>query len=229
MVSVADVMTRQVLTVAPDTPVREIAGLLYTKRISGVPVVDEGGQLVGVVSEGDLMGHAAAVGEQPRRRSWLAAFTGGAELAHDYAKAHGHTAADVMTHGVQTIAETASLAEAVKLMERHRVKRLPVLRDGRLVGIVTRRDLLRLLATTDAVKPMSTDDTTIRDALLAELKKHPWANLGTTNVIVEKGVVHLFGSVTNEAEREALVAAALDVPGVTGVEDHLASAAHYPI
>ena len=114
-------------------------------------------------------------------------------------------------------------------MERHRVKRLPVLRDGRLIGIVTRRDLLRVLATSDAPQPVSLDDRTIRDDLVAELAKHPWAGLGTKTILVEKGVVHLFGSVENDAERHAIVAAAREIAGVTGVEDHLAPALHVPI
>lgn len=229
MLTAADVMTQQVLTVTPATPIREIASLLYTKNISGVPVVDESGQVVGIVSEGDLMGHAAAIGERPRRRSWLAALTGGAELAHDYAKAHGAIAEDVMSRGVQTIAETATLPDVVKLMERHRIKRLPVERDGKLVGIVTRRDILRILATSNSLRPTSVDDRTIRDNLLTELGRQPWAGLGAKNIIVEKGVVHLFGSVETEDERRAIVAAARTISGVTDVEDHLAPAVHLPI
>src|SRR5690349_17193432 len=144
---VADVMTSQVATVTPNTSVREIADLFYRRSISGVPVVDELEVLVGIVTEGDLMGHIVRVGEQSRPRSWLAAITGAEALAHEYAKSHGHTAADVMTRQVHTTSEAADLASVVKLMERHGVKRIPVLRDGRLVGIVTRRDLLRVLAT----------------------------------------------------------------------------------
>lgn len=230
MTTVADVMTKSVLTVSLETPVREIATLLYTKNISGVPVINETGEVVGVVSEGDLMGHAAAVGESPRRRSWLATLlSGGDQLAQDYSKSHGHTAGDVMTRDVQTTTEETALADVVKIMERRRVKRLPVLRDGKLVGIVTRRDMLRLLATNAAVVPMSVDDRKIREDLLAELDGQSWANVTNKNIIVDSGVVHLFGLVDSDAERQAIVAAARDIEGVVDVQDHLAPALHLPI
>ncbi len=229
MTTVADVMTKSVLTVTTATPVREVASLLYTKNISGVPVVSDAGELVGIISEGDLMGHAAAIGERPRRRSWLTAFTGGEKDADAYARSHARTAADVMSRTVFTTTELADLPGVVKLMERHRVKRLPVLRDGRLVGIVTRRDLLRLLATSVTVPPVRADDQTIRDKLLAELGKQSWVTLATKNVIVDQGIVHFFGSVESEAERHALVAAAESVEGVVKVEDHLAPSLHLPI
>ena len=230
MTTVADVMTKNVLSVSVVTPVREIASLLYTKNISGVPVLNETGAVVGIVSEGDLMGHAAAIGEPPRRRSWLKTLlSGGDQLAKDYAKSHGHTASDVMSRDIQTTTEGTALADVVKIMERHRVKRLPVLREGKLVGIVTRRDMLRLLATGTAVTPMSVDDRKIGENLVAELDRQSWANVTNKNIIVDKGVVHLFGSVDSEAERQAIVAAARNIKGVVDVEDHLAPSLHFPI
>ena len=126
MLTSADVMTADVVSVEPDTPVRDIAQLLYTRRISGVPVVEQG-RLIGIVSEGDLIGHAAAIGEQ-RRSWWLSAFMDDSLSARDYAKTHGRTARDVMTSNVVTVEETTTLAEIAKTLERHRIKRVPVVR-----------------------------------------------------------------------------------------------------
>ena len=139
MLTSADVMTADVVSVEPDTPVRDIAQLLYTRRISGVPVVEQG-RLIGIVSEGDLIGHAAAIGEQ-RRSWWLSAFMDDSLSARDYAKTHGRTARDVMTSNVVTVEETTTLAEIAKTLERHRIKRVPVVRNDTLVGIVTRGNL----------------------------------------------------------------------------------------
>ncbi|MBV9655468.1 MAG: CBS domain-containing protein [Acetobacteraceae bacterium] len=228
MSTVADVMTRNVLTVTMDTPVRDVANLLFTRNISGVPVLDRDGKLAGIVSEGDLMGHVGATGERPRRRSWLAALFTEDQQAERYAKTHASIAGDVMTSGVQTVTEETSLAQVVRIMERHGVKRLPVMRGGELVGIVTRRDLLRVLATSATVPAARADDRTIRDALLSELGRQPWVTLATKNIVVEGGVVHLFGSVESEAERGAVIAAARTIAGVRDVDDNLAPALHLP-
>src|SRR5215211_2100542 len=168
-------MTTEVVSVEPDTPVRDIAELLYTRRISGVPVVEHD-RVIGIVSEGDLIGHTAAIGEQ-RRSWWLSLFADESLSAWDYAKSHGRTARDVMTASVVSVGETATLAEIARLVERHRIKRVPVLRDGNLVGIVTRGNLLQGLATLKAEPPRSVDDVTIREELIAELKTQPWAHL----------------------------------------------------
>src|SRR5215218_2226242 len=128
MLTAADVMTTEVVSVEPDTPVRDIAELLYTRRISGVPVVEHD-RVIGIVSEGDLIGHVAAIGE-PRRSWWLSLFTNESLSARDYAKTHGRTARDVMTASVISVEEPATLAEIARLVERHRIKRVPVLRDG---------------------------------------------------------------------------------------------------
>src|SRR5215203_3981133 len=145
MLTAADVMTTEVVSVEPDTPVRDIAELLYTRRISGVPVVEHD-RVIGIVSEGDLIGHTAAIGEQ-RRSWWLSLFADESLSARDYAKTHGRTARDVMTASVISVEETATLAEIARLVERHRIKRVPVLRDGKLVGIISRGNLLQGLAT----------------------------------------------------------------------------------
>src|SRR5215212_2776123 len=219
MLTAAGVMTTEVVSVKPDTPVRDIAELLYSRRISGVPVV-ENDQVIGIVSEGDLIGHVAAVGD-PRRSWWLSLFADENLSARDYTKAHGRTARDVMTASVLSVGETATLAEIARLVERHRIKRVPVLRDGKLVGIVTRGNLLQGLATLKPEPFQPVDDATIREQLVAELKDQPWAHLYTDDIVVENSVVHLHGAVRTEDERRALRIAAENVPGVQSVEDHL--------
>jgi CBS domain-containing protein len=220
MLTAADVMTTNVISVAPETPVEDIAKILYNNRISGLPVVDRNGALLGVVSEGDLITHVEAVGEK-RRSWWLTLFSGENALARDYVKAHGRTARDVMTARVISVNETTPLADIAMLLERHRIKRVPVLRDGKLAGIVTRSNLLQALATADVRKPVSVADSVIRDRLTRELKAQPWAHVLMLNVVVENGVVHLFGFTRTEEERNAIRVAASNVPGVQGVEDHL--------
>jgi CBS domain-containing protein len=219
MLTAADVMTRDVVSVGPDTPVRAIAELLYTRRISGVPVLEDG-QLIGVVSEGDLIGHAAAIGEQ-RRSWWLGALMNDSVSARDYAKTHGRTAPDVMTSAVITIDETATFAEIARILERHRIKRVPVLREGKLVGIVSRGNLLEGLANPEVERPTTVDDHTIRERLIAELRRQPWAHLSPDAIAVENGIVRLSGIVQTEDERRALRIAAENISGVKAVEDHL--------
>jgi len=218
-------MTREVVTVTPETSVREIAQILHAKRISGVPVVGADGSVVGIVSEGDLIGHARAIGEQ-RGSWWLTFFSDASALAGEYAKTHGRTARDVMTREVISVAPTASLADIAKTLERNRIKRVPVIDNGKLVGIVTRASLLQALATANVSQPASVDDRIIREGLLAELDAQPWAHLLSKNIVVQGGVVHLWGLVATEAERHALRLAAENTPGVKAVEDHLNT---YPV
>jgi CBS domain-containing protein len=227
-VTVADVMTTDVVTVSPETPIRDIAELLYTRRISGVPVVDVNRRLLGIVGEGDLIMHASTIGEQ-RPAWWLKLFSGDTRLAGDYARAHGRAARDVMRTRIITISETTSIAAAAKLFHKHQLKRLPVLRDGRLVGIITRSDLLKVLASPRATPRISLDDRTIRQRLIEHLSTQPWTDLGSKNIIVENGTVHLFGFVQNDEERQAMRVAAEAIPGVKSVEDHMVLEPHVPV
>lgn len=215
----ADVMTIDVISVTPETPLREIAKLMCTKRISGVPVVDQENRIIGIVSEADLIGHVKIVGER-RPSWWLSAFVHGSLLAREFAKTHGRTAGDVMTPDVITVAPTASVAEIATILEQHRIKRVPVVEDGKLVGIVTRSNLLQGLVTADVAKPASRDDRAIREWLLALLETQRWAHLPSKNIVVQNGVVHLWGVVETEDERHALRLAAENVPGVKRVKDH---------
>jgi len=216
-----DVMTTKVVTVGPDMPVNAIAALFLERHISAVPVIDDDRRILGIVSEGDLMRRGTA--ERPRSSWWLAAFGNAEELAREFTKTHGQRAKDVMTREVVTVTEETPLAKIAQLLEERRIKRVPVVRDSRIVGIVSRADLLRALAVQD-IKPMvpvTQDDRVIRDQLLAVLKREPWADTHLLNILVSDGVVHLWGLVGSDAEQKALRVAAETIPGVRGVEDHL--------
>ena len=215
-----DVMTAAVHTVGPDTSVVEVAQLLLDRRISGVPVVDGGGRVIGVVSEGDLMRRPES-GTVARRAWWLSLVASNDELARDYVKTHGMKASDVMSHPAITVEASAELAAVATLLEKRRIKRLPVLENGKLVGIVTRSNLLHGLIARRAGAPADSD-AGIRKQIENELAGEVWANLRTTNVVVMDGVAHLWSMVGSESERHALVVAAERIPGVRRVEEHIA-------
>ncbi len=217
-----DVMTTKVVTVDPDTEIERIAQLLLDHRISGVPVVDAHDHLLGIVSEGDLMRRPEL--ETERRRSWwLALLSSRREDAAEYIKTHGKRARDVMTRNVVTVDDAASVGRIAELMEKQRIKRVPVVDDGKLVGIVSRANLLHgLIARQHEIKtPPSGDDRSLRDAVKAALEQEGWVTHGHLNVIVDDGVVELWGWIESDQEREAMMLAARNVPGVKDVEDHL--------
>jgi CBS domain-containing protein len=217
----SDVMTPTILSVPPDAALLQAVRLMLQHHISGLPVVDADGKLVGIVTEGDLL-RRVEIGTQRKRPRWLEFLIGPGRLATEYAHACGRKVHEVMTREVQTVGAEAPLDEIVQLMERHRIKRVPVVRDGKLVGIVTRANLLRALASVAReVAPASADDRAIREHLLAELQKQPWAPIALIDVVVRNGVVQLWGAITDERQREALNVAAENVPGIKDVEDHL--------
>lgn len=218
-----DLMTTNVITVTPETPVREIARLLSTRHISAVPVVGPDGRILGIVSEGDLM-RRPETGTERRRSWWLTLLTGPEELAQEYVKTHGRRASEVMTRDVVTVAEDTPVSAIARLLEERRIKRVPVVGAGRLVGIVSRADLLRGLATwpTAPAAPSHPDDRAIRERPMHALQAEAWASPGAINVVVTAGVVHLWGLVSSEEEREAVRVMVGNVPGVRAVEDHLA-------
>ena len=217
----ADIMTVNVVTVDPETSVQEIASLLSERAISGVPVVDKNRRLVGMISEGDLM-RRVETGTQLRRSWWLEMLSTNTELASDYVKTRGRRAQHVMSPNVVSVTEATPLAEIADLLERHRIKRVPVVRDGVLVGIVSRANLVRALASrgSQPAGAGAARDDVIRDTLLAELKRQKWAEASPGNVIVTDGVVHLWGTILSEEERQALRVAAENVAGVRAVADH---------
>jgi CBS domain-containing protein len=218
----ADVMTRRVVSVSPETSVAEAVRLMLQDDISGLPVVDEHGRLAGIVTEGDFLRRAETDTER-RRQRWLTFLLGPGRLAQEYVHTHGRKVAEVMTPDVVSVTEYTPLREIVRLMEGRRIKRVPVTRDGKLVGIVSRANLLRAMASVagEVGTADTDDDSEIRTRLLAELEKQPWVPQVSTNIVIRNGIVHLWGVIFDEEQRRALVVAAENVPGVKGVEDHL--------
>jgi CBS domain-containing protein len=219
---VADVMTRPVISVTSETTIAEAAELMLRHRISGLPVVDAGGAVVGVVTEGDLL-RRAETGTERRRARWLEFLITPGRLARDYVSAHARRVFEVMTTDVAAVAPKDSLAEVVRLMERRHIKRVPVIEAGRLVGIVSRANLVRALLRNlpRAARGPAPDDAEIRERILAEIAKEPWGPRASVDVKVTGGVVELYGSITDERERTALQVVAENVPGVTEVRDNL--------
>ncbi len=220
-----DVMTTKVITVSPDDLVSEIAGLLLRNRISAVPVVDADQRAVGIVSEGDLM-HRPESGTEKRRGSWwLGLFTMSADLATDYSKSHGVRASDVMTAPVVTVPDDMPVADIARTLEEHHIKRVPVVRDGRLVGIVSRANLLHGLATRKEAPPLpsAATDQAIREDILHTLKDEEWASLSYANVTVQDGVAHLWGMAETDAQIKALEIVAGNATGVNSVENHMST------
>jgi CBS-domain-containing membrane protein len=217
-----DVMTSRVITVDENASVTTVAKLLAERGISAVPVVDSENRVIGMVSEGDLL-HRAETGTERRQSWWLEMMASTNRLAGDYIKSHSGNVKDVMTRDVLSVTETTSVADIAILLETNRIKRVPVLRDNKLVGIVSRANLVRALAMTINEPTSSTeaDDRTIRDKLLAELKAQRWAEVAPANITVKDGVVHLWSSYLSEQEKRALVVAAENIPGVRRVEDHM--------
>ena len=215
-----DIMTRKVLTVAPEATVDAAMRLMLDNRISGLPVVGVSGQLGGMVTEGDFL-RRAELGTERRRPRWLEFLLGPGRIADEYAHTHGRKVVEVMTLDVASVAEDTAVEEIVRLMERRRIKRVPVLRGETLVGIVTRANLLRALASLAAEAPSAAaGDVAIRERLLAELERQTWTPRSSVDVVVRNGVVQLWGVVLDEAQRRALKVAAENVPGVTAVEDN---------
>jgi CBS domain-containing protein len=216
-----DVMVAPVITVKPYSTVREVAKTLVDRRISAVPVVDDAGKVVGIISEGDLM-HRAETGTERRYRWWIRLVGGDASLPTDYIKAHARRAADIMTQNVITATPETPLDEIAVLLERNSIKRVPIVREGQLVGIVSRANLVQALATMPRGLEIPLSDTNIREKLLSHLKEQPWADTHLLNVIVTDGVVSLWGVTSSESERKAIRVAAEATPGVRAVNNHLA-------
>jgi CBS domain-containing protein len=215
-----DVMVFPVITVKPSSSVKEVATTLLERRISAVPVVDDQGKLVGIISEGDLM-HRSEAGTERQRSWWLLGWTGDETLAAEYVKAHACKVADVMTRNVITATPETPLNEIAALLERNSIKRVPIVKDGQLVGIVSRANLIQAVASTRKELEIPLSDTTIRDKLLAHLTSQEWAHTSLLNVTVSGGVVNLWGITNSDAERMAIRVAAESAPGVCDVNDNL--------
>lgn len=220
----ADLMTKDVLAFAPDDSVKEIAARLSARRISGAPVVDEYGAVVGMVSEGDLL-RRTELGTDMRRSWWMDLIADNRQRAEEFTRTHGRLAGDVMTREVVTISESTPIAAIANLMERHRIKRLPVVREGRLVGIVSRADVIRCLATGVASSAADICDQHVANDRLHEkvmhaLSKAVWASRPSLEVtVVDRGVVEVKGIVSSDAEKRGIEVLVEEVPGVTAVRD----------
>jgi len=215
-----NVMTRKVVSIRPNASIAEMVRLMLDNRISGLPVIDDDGELVGIVTEGDCL-RRAETGTERKRPRWLEFIIGPSRLAAEYIHAHSRKVAEVMTQAPITITEDTALDDIVHLMETHRIKWLPVVRDRKVVGIVSRADLLHALASAAKSIPTGTPtDAAIRDQLVTELAKQPWAP--QLNATVRDGIVDLWGIVLAAHQREAAIVAAENIPGVKAVRSHVA-------
>ena len=216
---VRDVMTRNVISVKADEFILSAARLMLQNRISGLPVLDASGGLVGIVTEGDFL-RRGELGTTKRRPRWVEFLLGPGKLAEEYVHQSGRKVFDVMTRDPRTVSEDDTLETVVAQMERHRVKRLPVVRQGKLVGIISRANLLHALASLAREAPASSGgDAAIRDRILEALAKQHWAL--AVNVVVKNGIAELWGTIMDERERQACIVAVENVPGVKQVHDHL--------
>ena len=214
------IMTRPVITVTPETTVVEAANTMLQRHISGLPVIDPAGKLVGIVSEGDFI-RRSEIGTQRQRGRFLKFILGPGQTATDFVHEHGRKVAEIMTNTPLTITEDTELAKIVQLMEKNNVKRLPVTRGEQIVGIVSRANLLQAVASLARQIPDPTaDDDHIRNRVIDALAKNDWCPFGLS-VIVRDGIVHLSGVITEERSRQAAIVAAENVAGVNKVHDHL--------
>jgi len=216
-----DVMTRAVSSADPDATVLQAARYMLQHHISGLPVIDKAGELVGVLSEGDFLRRRETQTER-RRSRWLEFLMGPGRIAAEYSHSHGSKVSEVMTTELYTVDENTSLEDIVELMERRRIKRVPVLRGNKVVGIVTRSNLMHAMVSLARTEPKAAkDDAGIREILLAEMQKEVWAPAAMTNVVVHDGVVELWGVIIDDRQREALKVTAENIPGVKSVKDHM--------
>jgi CBS-domain-containing membrane protein len=217
------VMTYPVITATPNRTIREIAQILTSHHISAVPIVDETGKLIGLVSEGDLI-RRFEIGTQMRRSWWLSIFTTNARLAEEYARAHAGKVQDVMTQDVISVEPETPLSEIARIFERNRIKRVPVIDEGKLVGIVTRANLVQAIATAPLEQQWPLQDDELRDKVLKHLENQIWLNPTQLNVTIENSTVNLWGMVSTESERHAARIAAEEVAGGKTVNNNVALA-----
>jgi CBS domain-containing protein len=217
-----DVMTTNVISTTADASILKAVQLMLQHRISGLPVVDAAGTLVGMVTEGDFL-RRAETGTARRRPRWLEFVMGPGRLADEYVRSHGRKVEEVMTFDPVTVQEDTPLGEIVRIMERRHIKRVPVMRDNRMVGIVTRANLVHALASlAREAKAEPAADWALRDHILALLRREIWAPIASIDVTVRNGIVDLWGTILDERERKALIVAVENVPGVKEVHDHIA-------
>ncbi len=224
-----DVMTPAVVTATTEATIPDLCRLMLESRISALPILDGAGQLVGIITEGDLLRRYES-GTEKKRSSVAQLFVSDSQLAAEYVKAHGRKAGDIMTTDIVSVSESTPLREIADLFEKHDIKRVPVLREKRLVGMVSRANLLQALVATIEARgteargteargtgPSTDNDASIRAKLAAEFAGKPWR---PSNFIVRQGIVHLWGEITSEEERAAMRVTAENIAGVKGIKDH---------
>jgi CBS domain-containing protein len=217
----ADMMTTSVVTIGPEATVRDAAWMMLTHRISAVPVLDGRGRLIGILSEGDLL-RRAETGTERRRSRWGMFGLGSTELAAEFVKSHGRRVADVMTRDVVTAREDTPAHEIAQLMETHGIKRVPIVENGKLLGIVSRADFLTALTGVQpAAAVEATDDVAVRSAVIARLEAMPWMQPSIVNVVVRNGIAELTGFSDSDAQHRALRIVVEATPGVRAVEDNV--------
>lgn len=218
----SDIMVSNVVTVTANAEVQEVAKILLANRISAVPVVDKLGKLVGIISEGDLI-RRAEIGTERPRSWWLDALSTNRELASEFVRTHSRRTQDLMTTEVITAKPDASLAEIAALLEKNGIKRVPIVDGGKIVGIVSRANLVQALAsTTQGTVPRTSEgDAALRGRVIARLQEASRVRPSLLNIIVHDGTVELWGTVDSEVERNATRVAAEVTPGVRAVNDNL--------
>ncbi len=216
-----EVMTKDVMTVKPDTTVGEIAALLVRHRISAVPVVEADNRVIGIVSQTDLA-HRSETATEKRRKWWLEIFADPDVQAREYIKSHAHKAQDVMTRFVVSVSPGASLAEVADLLDTQRIRQVPVMDDGKLVGMISRTDLVRRLAEVAIVAPaVRSDNSALQKAIWDQIKKQTWLKSAYVSLTVNDGVVELWGAVDSDEQRRALRVLVEGVSGVQRVDDQV--------
>jgi CBS domain-containing protein len=215
---VYEIMTHQVITARPDMSIREAAELMATHGVSGLPVVDERGAVVGILSEGDLI-----LRQKPRvaRPWWRGFFQNGERMAREYQKAMGTTVGEVMTRAVVCVSPDLPIESAALILAERQIRRLPVVSEGRLVGIVSRGDLVKALARAPAPGAGAATDAELVAEMRRRMAAEPWASRYGVVVQAEGGILRLWGLTDTEAEKAALETMARAIPGVTGVDSHL--------
>ncbi len=216
-----EAMTKDVITVGPSTTVREIAALLVKHRISAVPVVSSEGRILGIVSQTDL-GHRRETDTEKRRKWWLEMFADSDAKAREFIKSHGIVARDVMTRFVVSVSKDTPLSEVAEILDTHRIRQVPVIQDGKLVGMISRADLVRKLAeATITASPTRHDNGALQKAIWARIKKESWLQAALVNITVKDGVVELWGAVGSDDQRRALRVLVEGIEGVQRVEDNV--------
>jgi CBS-domain-containing membrane protein len=214
-------MTRDVVTIAPSTTIQDIASLLVAKRISAVPVISDGNDVIGIVTESDLL-HREEIHTEHKRKWWLETFVGADTQAREFVKTHGLRAEQVMSRVVTAVSPDTDLAEVADILDAHKIRRVPVTDKGKLVGIISRADIVRALAQAKVPIPVaSMENGALQKTIKDEIKKQPWIDDVYLNALVSNGVVELMGFVDTAEQHTALRVLVEGVPGVKEVVDHI--------